>query len=663
MVIWQKPSSQRLRRTWRRAWHAAFPMLAAPLVGIGLLVAAASWQPAAAQGSTNQPTLTRVVTSGPPIQGSQGLTLVIIGSFTNFDTDAPSGTIPFFGCEGVFPAIDNTLEILGRSSLRVQINIAANAEVGPCDVFVFTGTSEGTEIAVGRGLLNILPLAPAGGSTLPLANIVSVTPSRITQGKENILVTIELTNIPGLQQFAITNLSLGQGISVEGIDTPVAPDNPESFAPTATSSNSITARIDVSATAVAGPRDVSVTLDPDPSRDNDEIQVRGSNLFLVSTPSPPANKDINEIAPNRAFPGNTLNVNILGVSTQFVEGLTAVIFQGGGITVNSFQVINRSVVSANITVDINAEASARTVLVVTNGNEIIPLGGGQNRVNEINETASLTNGFTVLSLTPAPAAPGEEPTVPLPEPEPPSITIKAARGPAFNPTDTMEVQISIRNAGPRTSVDAFLALRTPAGRVFLLNSDLRSFSLLDVANSASFIPVASGLDLTPGFEISEAPLVTNRISDLLGDIVSSSQEIFGVYTLVAALARPNSNPIQFLGNPSTDSFIVLRPADVPRVNVFVDITPKEIPAGGTATITVLVTDQLTGQPVAGETVEFFAEGAEPLDEFPVTARDGLARFSFTDRSAGADPGLRQITVRVRDVVVRDRLTVGFVTLP
>ena len=103
-------------------------------------------------------------------------------------------------------------------------------------------------------------------------------------------------------------------------------------------------------------------------------------IFVVAAGVPA----ITSIAPNAALQGQTnLSVAIIGLGTHFVQGTTAVSF-GAGITVGAVTVSDSTDLTAQISVDPTAALGARTVVVTTAA-----------------ELASVTDGFTVESGTPA----------------------------------------------------------------------------------------------------------------------------------------------------------------------------------------------------------------------------------------------------------------------
>ncbi len=82
------------------------------------------------------------------------------------------------------------------------------------------------------------------------------------------------------------------------------------------------------------------------------------------------------VHPTSVRQNETLDVKIRGSETHFVTGDSVATFSGNGITVNSTAVVDATHVIANITVEPDAESSARDVNVITGAETPDPLAGG-----------------------------------------------------------------------------------------------------------------------------------------------------------------------------------------------------------------------------------------------------------------------------------------------
>ena len=83
------------------------------------------------------------------------------------------------------------------------------------------------------------------------------------------------------------------------------------------------------------------------------VKARARALYIASA------------TPGFGKPGETVDVHITGQGTGFTQGLSAAVFSGNGITVNSTDVIDATHVRANITIAQGATPGARDVNVVT----------------------------------------------------------------------------------------------------------------------------------------------------------------------------------------------------------------------------------------------------------------------------------------------------------
>ncbi len=85
---------------------------------------------------------------------------------------------------------------------------------------------------------------------------------------------------------------------------------------------------------------------------------------------------ISSVTPSWAGQGETMNVNIVGIATNFQNGVSAAQFSGGGITVNSTTVTDATHATARITIAPNAKPGLRNVNVVTGAEVPIQLASG-----------------------------------------------------------------------------------------------------------------------------------------------------------------------------------------------------------------------------------------------------------------------------------------------
>jgi hypothetical protein len=74
--------------------------------------------------------------------------------------------------------------------------------------------------------------------------------------------------------------------------------------------------------------------------------------------------------------GRTMPLLVVGSNTNFKEGVSKVTFSGGGITVNSTTVVDKTDAIAEITISPNAVMGGRDVNVITGSKAPAPLKGG-----------------------------------------------------------------------------------------------------------------------------------------------------------------------------------------------------------------------------------------------------------------------------------------------
>ncbi|MBU1670256.1 MAG: hypothetical protein KKF41_08760 [Actinobacteria bacterium] len=103
----------------------------------------------------------------------------------------------------------------------------------------------------------------------------------------------------------------------------------------------------------------------------------GCEVWRVDAPA------VSGANPASALQGRTLNVQISGTDSHFVNGVSQAVFGGTGINVNSTTVTGPTQATANITISPTAAAGARSVTVNTGG-----------------ESATLAGAFTVNNAVP-----------------------------------------------------------------------------------------------------------------------------------------------------------------------------------------------------------------------------------------------------------------------
>src|SRR6266850_476865 len=315
------------------------------------LTAQATVLPTAAIGGRNVTVITGAevvtlsngftVTARPPViatvlpgsgQQGQNLTLAVSGEFTHFAQGVTQVSI-----DGI--AV-NSVTVTDATSLAVHLTIPAAATAGSRTLTVVTGSEVAT-------LGNAFSVTPG------TAVITAVSPNT---GKQNDTVTVAITGQFTHFSQGVTQIDLGPGLVVTALAVQ--------------SSTTLTAQLVISSTAVAGPRDVTVTT-------ASEV-VNLNNAFSV-TPGIPV---ITTMNPGGAQQGDSVTVNIVGRFTNFVAGATQVSL-GGGVIVSGVGVSSSTGLTVQATVLPTAAVGARNVTVITGG-----------------EVVTLNNGFTVTARPP-----------------------------------------------------------------------------------------------------------------------------------------------------------------------------------------------------------------------------------------------------------------------
>ena len=228
----------------------------------------------------------------------------------------------------------NNLTVASATSLTASISIPATATPGLHTLAVTTGTE-------------IDSLANAFSVTGGTPVITQVNPNAGQQGQQNLSVAItgQFTNwVQGT-----TTASFGTGITVVSL--------------TVTTPTSATAVINIAPTAIVGPYTVTLTT-------GGEIDTL-TNGFTVAAGTPV----ITQVNPNTGQEGQrNLSVTITGQFTHFAQGTSQVSF-GAGITVGSVTVVDATILTAQITISINAPLGPQTATVTT-GTEVASLSGG-----------------------------------------------------------------------------------------------------------------------------------------------------------------------------------------------------------------------------------------------------------------------------------------------
>jgi hypothetical protein len=293
------------------------------------------------------PTITNV---NPPT-GTQGITtnVTLTGQFTSW---VQGTSVASFG-SGITV---NSLTVNSATSALANITISQTATLGSRTVTVTTGA----QVASITGGFSVLAGVPA---------LTTAAPGTIQAGATgNIVITGVFTNF----QQAFTTVSFGSGITVNFV--------------TVSSFTQLTANITAASNAAVGGRTIQV------DTNSQDLQLSGAFNVTAGTPV------ITEISPNVGTDGQTLNVTLTGLYTDWIQGTTTASF-GSGITVNTVTVNATNSLVANITIGASAATGPYDVRTTTGG-EVEDVPGG------FTVEPTVIPGPTLLSISPGANAGG-----------------------------------------------------------------------------------------------------------------------------------------------------------------------------------------------------------------------------------------------------------------
>ena len=233
----------------------------------------------------------------------------------------------------------NAVAVASATSLTAKLTISPAAASGPRN---FSVTNSGP----GGGVSGVQSFA---------VNNPSPTLSKLTPNSGQLLQTLDI-GFKGVNFIkGASSVNVGPGIAVNRV--------------TVHRTDSLTANLTISAEAIAGQRNFSVTNGAPGGGTS------GNQSFAVNKPTP----TLAGIAPALSHRLQTLAVIFRG--TNFIEGITSVNF-GPNIIINSLKVHRADSLTATITINSNAATGARNVSVSNGGSAI-----SESRIFTINNPA------------------------------------------------------------------------------------------------------------------------------------------------------------------------------------------------------------------------------------------------------------------------------------
>jgi hypothetical protein len=271
-----------------------------------------------------RPTVTALEPGSAP-QGTV-LRVELTGSGTSF---APGSTVGVGGTGVQASAVD----VQSPTRIAVTLTVAADAALGLRDVTVSSGSGK---TATGIGALEIVA-APA------TATLLSVAPASLAAG-----TTEDVTISGALTHFGATTVpAFGADVQVNHV--------------TAGSATSLVANVTVAPAAAAGLRSVRVTTGAE------DLTYEGAFVITPAVPVP----RLTGVSPRSGARGSTVEVEITGADTAFVDGASAALVSGDGVQVLSTGVTGPTEAFAQLTIAPDAPLGLRDLTVRTGDREAV----------------------------------------------------------------------------------------------------------------------------------------------------------------------------------------------------------------------------------------------------------------------------------------------------
>ena len=199
----------------------------------------------------------------------------------------------------------------------------------------------------------IVPLQGQGAAAAPPAVVLSVVPGAGTVGTT--VLGVVVTGNASTNFSAVSAVDFGAGITVSNLRN--------------VSAHALTVDVALGALAVPGARTVTVTTNVP------GVGIETAALAAGFVVSASANLAVASVTPETGAQRQTLDVQIVGAATHFLNGTTYATF-GDGIVVHSVTVQDQTHATANVSVSPTATLGWRQVQVVTGGEiaTILPIG-------------------------------------------------------------------------------------------------------------------------------------------------------------------------------------------------------------------------------------------------------------------------------------------------
>jgi hypothetical protein len=548
-----------------------------------------------------------------------------------------------------------TLVPTGDYTASTNCTTGSIAPNSSCLIYVSFAPSSATP-STRTGSLTIANTAPGGSgvvasltgsaiTTNPPAAVAVVSPGAGAAGTSvNVVITGN----------GWTHFSASSVISFSDINSGTYPVDIAVTSQTFVSANEIDATLALTggADAVYGARNISVAT---PLTGGGTETAELESAFILADPS--SARTIVSLNPAFSIQGQTLNVDITAIDTNFVDGTTYANF-GDGVTINSLSVSSLTTAHANITVSNTTPIGYRTITLVT---------GGEFATSGPQAFYIGPNSATLLSISPT-----LSPVVPTAEPQgwsgpvyltasgthflqkatqvsftggilSPEVTVTSPTTAVVQVAVPANATIGLQNATVSTGGEiaslnnAFTVIGATPGLVGVSPSSGQQGQTLNVVitgNAYTTFPV--GVFTNPGVD----PI----LADFTGEITVNSITVNAGSTNVATVnitVSPNANvggiTARLTVNPSGPATIFAFGFSVTASSASItSVSPACIPQGGQLTLTVKGLNTLW---VQGTTTASFYPvpiGTPSVDEVTITdATDALLAVAVpTNTPAG-----------------------------
>ncbi|MBZ5634919.1 MAG: hypothetical protein LAO55_17495 [Acidobacteriia bacterium] len=267
--------------------------------------------------------------------GGQQLSVTITGQYTNY---VNGSTLANFGPDisvgGAAAGTFGPVAVTSQTSATAQLTISPSASAGPHAITVATGVQQASSTFT--------------ISSAQIPQITQVNPNTGQQGATNVPVTIT-GNLTHFSDSSV--LTFGNGAVMAGV-------------PTTATAASLTVPVSITATALLGATNVTVTTGTEVVTLNNGFTVTAGTPVLLT------------VNPNTGQQGQqNLSVAITGRFTHFAQGTTTASF-GAGISVSNIVVASATSLTAHLSIAANTPTCVGRAVTVTTGTEVVTLNNG-----------------------------------------------------------------------------------------------------------------------------------------------------------------------------------------------------------------------------------------------------------------------------------------------